>query len=314
MQCPNKCNTKTYIHGHYGRNKTPRYKCPRCGKTFSPKSQKPCAELNIPTDTIYRILSCLTEGCGVRATARVNGVHAETVLKVLKIAGIKASVILDRELRNIRASQICIDEAWTFVQKKNARLTADDDPDHGDQWVFLAITEDKLIPAYALGKRDPHTAFAFIGELEKRIANRFQLTSDGWTVYQNTIEDIFGAGIDYAQEIKDYGQMESNRERYSPSALKAVERKAISGNPDLDLATTAYIERMNLNLRTKMRRLTRLASGFSKKKAYLAAALALHIFAYDFLTVHSTISCTPAQQANVTNRVWNWSDLFSYTC
>jgi hypothetical protein len=106
--------------------------------------------------------------------------------------------------------------------------------------------------------------------------------------------------------------MEVNRERYSPSSLKAVERKAIMGRPDLELATTAYIERMNLNLRTKMRRLTRLASGFSKKKAYLAAALSLHIFAYNFATVHGTLKATPAQQARLTDPVWNWNDLFAY--
>src|SRR5207302_2359428 len=190
MQCPNKCNTKTYIHGRYGKNKTPRFKCPRCGKSFS-VSQRPCSELNIPAETIFRILSCLTEGSGVRATARINKVHPETVLKVLRIAGLKAAGILDRELRNIRAEQISVDECWTFVQKKDRRVTANDHPDHGDQWVFLAITEDKLIPAYALGKRDPHTAYQFIGELQDRIANRFQLTSDGWLVYQKTIEDVF---------------------------------------------------------------------------------------------------------------------------
>ena len=106
--------------------------------------------------------------------------------------------------------------------------------------------------------------------------------------------------------------MESSRERYSPSDLKAVQRKAITGNPNLELATTAYIERSNLTLRTRMRRLTRLASGFSKKKAYLAAALALHIFVYNFATVHGSIKCTPAQRADLTDRVWNWSDLFTY--
>jgi IS1 family transposase len=247
----------------------------------------------------------------VRATARVNKVNAETVLKVLRVAGQKAGTILNRELRNIKASQISVDEAWTFVQKKARRVTENDHPDHGDQWIFLAITEDKLIPAFALGKRDPHTAFEFLAELQKRIDGRFQLTSDGWRVYQTTIETIFGADIDYAQEIKDYGQMESSRERYSPSDLKAVERKAISGRPNLELASTAYIERANLTLRTKMRRATRLASGFSKKKAYLAAALALHIFVYNFATIHSTIKCTPAQQSNITDKVWNWADLFA---
>ena len=149
-RCPQGCNSKPYIHGHHGKQNTPRFKCPRCGKTFS-QSKRVCESLNIPKETVYRILSCLTEGCGVRATARLNQVHPETVLKVLRIAGEKAEGILDRKLRNIRATQVQIDEAWTFVGKKQRSVRPDDHPDHGDQWCFLAITEHKLITAYALG-------------------------------------------------------------------------------------------------------------------------------------------------------------------
>ena len=122
-----------------------------------------------------------------------------------------------------------------------------------------------------LGFKDIHVYEKYHGKLIPNLIydldGRFQLTSDSWRVYQTSVETIFGADIDYAQEIKDYGQMESSRERYSPSDLKAVERKAISGRPNLELASTAFIERANLTLRTKMRRTTRLASGFSKKKA-----------------------------------------------
>jgi hypothetical protein len=139
-----------------------------------------CESLNLPKETVYRILSCLTEGCGVRATARLTNVHPETVLKVLRIAGEKAENVLKRKLRNIRASLVQIDEAWTFVQKKQRSVRPDEHPDQGDQWCFLAITDHKLITSYALGKREPETALEFISDLRERVAGRFQLTSDGW--------------------------------------------------------------------------------------------------------------------------------------
>ena len=310
-QCPQGCNSKPYIHGRHGKQNTPRFKCPRCGKTFS-QSKRVCESLNIPKETVYRILSCLTEGCGVRATARLNQVHPETVLKVLRIAGEKAESILDQKLRNIRATQVQIDEAWTFVQKKQRSVQPDEHPDHGDQWCFLAITEHKLITAYALGKRDPETAYIFISGLRDRVEGRFQLTSDGWRVYVPIIEYVCGGSVDYGWEIKDYGTAEESRERYSPSKLKTVKREVISGRPDMDAITTAHVERNNLTLRTRMRRLTRLASGFSKKKLYLACAFSLHLFAYNFITVHSSIRQTPAQAAGIAESVWTWADLFVY--
>src|SRR5215216_1773778 len=101
-RCPQGCNVRPNIHGHYGKQNAP-----RCGKTFS-QSKKVCRSLNIPKETVYRILSCLTEGCGVRATARLNGVHPETVLKVLRIAGTKAEKVLDQKVRNVRASFVQI--------------------------------------------------------------------------------------------------------------------------------------------------------------------------------------------------------------
>lgn len=195
--------------------------------------------------------------------------------------------------------------------RKIATSPPPDHPDYGDQWAFLAITEHKLITSYALGKRDHKTATGFITSLRERVAGRFQLTSDGWRTYIPIVEDAFGADIDYGWEIKDYGTTETGRERYSPSKLRSVQRIAVSGNPDMDMLTTAHVERGNLTLRTKMRRFTRLASGFSKKKAYLAAALALHIFAYNFSTVRSSIKKTPAQAAGIAESVWTWGDLFA---
>ena len=150
-----------------------------------------------------------------------------------------------------------------------------------------------------------------MSDLRERVTGRFQPTSDGWRVYFPIVEFVFGADIDYGIEVKDYGTAEETRERYSPSRLKSVQREIVSGRPDKDLITTAHVERNKLTVRTRMRRLTRLASGFSKKKAYLAAALALHIFACNFLTVHSSLKKTLAQASGLAENAWTWADLFA---
>jgi hypothetical protein len=77
------------------------------------------------------------------------------------------------------------------------------------------------------------------------------------------------------------------------------------------MITIGHIEHGNLTIRTRIRRFTRLTSGFSKKKVYLAAALALHIFAYNFLTVHSSLKKTPAQVSDLAQNAWTWADLFA---
>jgi hypothetical protein len=59
----------------------------------------------------------------------------------------------------------------------------------------------------------------------------------------------------------------------------------------------------------QMRRFTRLTNAFSKKLRNLESAVALHFYHYNFMRIHSSLRVTPAMQANVTNRLWNWNDL-----
>ena len=80
---------------------------------------------------------------------------------------------------------------------------------------LLAITEDKLVPCYSLGRRDAMTALHFLSELHQRIKPGFQLTSDGWPAYRDLVESVWGSDIDFAQLIKMYGATEEGRERYS---------------------------------------------------------------------------------------------------
>jgi len=74
----------------------------------------------------------------------------------------------------------------------------------------------------------------------------------------------------------------------SPSK-SAVDLEAVIGEPEESRVCTSHVERQNLHMRMRLRRLTRLTTGFSKQWENLKAALALHFWAFNFCWMHRTI-------------------------
>jgi hypothetical protein len=147
-------------------------------------------------------------------------------------------------------------------------------------------------------------------DVQQRLANRVQLTTDGHKAYLNAVENAFGAEIDYAQLVKIYGNAPENGEvRYSPAVCMGAKKAVITGQPDFKHISTSYVERQNLTMRMSMRRFTRLTNGFSKKVENHEAAIALHYMFYNFCRIHQTLRCTPAMAAGVDNHVWEISEI-----
>ena len=71
------------------------------------------------------------------------------------------------------------------------------------------------------------------------------------------------------------------------------------------------MERQNLTIRMACRCFTRLTNAFSKKLDNLKAALAPHFGWYNFVRIHGTLRVTAAIAAEVTDRVWELSDLLA---
>lgn len=258
------------------------------------------------------LLSCLVEGNSLRATSRMTGVAVNTVMKFLVDVGRVCSDFQDRKFRNLSCKRIQCDEIWAFVGAKKKNATAEQQAKGwGDAWTWTALDADtKLIPCWMVGDRSAETAWHFMHDLKGRLANRVQLTTDGYRPYLMAVTANFGADIDFAQLQKIYGITPSTPEaRYSPAQCMGARKTLVSGTPDYNHVSTSHVERANLTMRMSMRRFTRLTNGHSKKLENHEAAVALHFMHYNFCRIHSTLRCTPAMQAGLTDRVWELSDI-----
>jgi hypothetical protein len=86
-------------------------------------------------------------------------------------------------------------------------------------------------------------------------------------------------------------------------------KEIIKGDPDPRHISTSFVERQNRTVRTNMRRYTRLSNGFSRRIENHAAAVALNYFVYNFIRIHRTLRTSPAMAVDVTNKLWEVSDL-----
>lgn len=265
------------------------------------------------SETRAAVISCLIEGCSIRATVRMTGVAKKTVMRLLVEVGEVCADYQDRTFRNLRPRRWQLDEIWAWIYCKDKNRTpeiAAKHPEARDIWLWVAFDADtKLVPSWALGDRSMKTAKGFVADLASRVSDRVQLTTDGHKAYLEAVEGAFGNDVDYAMLQKVYGFPTQPEVRYSPPECVACEMSVVTGNPDPDHISTSFVERQNWTIRINMRRYTRLSNGFSRKLENHAAAVALNYLAYNFIKIHRTLKMTPAMAAGVAKRLWEVSDL-----
>ena len=226
------------------------------------------------------VLNLLLEGCSIRATARLIGVHKTTIASLLVDVGEHCHQLLDAKLRNLPCQEIQADEVWTYVGKKQRQLTLLEqcDADVGDQYLFLGLDpRSKVIAAHAIGKRTAETTTIFLEQLRDRVPGRMVLCTDAYVEYPRAMDGVFGSTI----------RFELNH-------------------------ATFHVERTNGTLRQQIRRFTRRTLAFSKKLRNLKAAVALYIAHYNFCRLHGTLDMTPAMALGVTETIWEIEDLLSW--
>ncbi len=265
----------------------------------------------LPRDKQIRVVQALVEGCSIRSTVRMTGVAKNTVAKLSLAIGAACEAYQVEHLVDLPCKRIQCDEIWSYVGAKQKQVNAGA---HGigDVWTWTAIDADtKLVPTWLVGDRGLDTAKRFVSDLAGRLANRVQVTSDGHGCYVDAVEGAFGADVDFAQLVKQYGneQRECSEVRYSPAVCTGAKKIPVMGNPDPKYISTSYVERQNLTMRMSMRRFTRLTNAFSKKFENHCAAIALYFMYYNFCRIHQTLRVTPAMAAGVTDHVWEIGEI-----
>ena len=264
----------------------------------------------LPRDKQIEITAALTEGCSIRTVERLTGVHRDTIMRLGARVGTGCARLHDYRMLGLRVGRIELDELWSFVGKKQRRVTRKDEAVTGDQYVFTALAStSKAILSYRVGKRNGANTEAFVEDLRSRVIGSPEISTDGLHYYETAIRFAFGNRVAYGQIIKSYvgePKMDAAR-RYSPGVVVAVNRQVISGVPAH--ISTSYVERSNLSVRMASRRFTRLTNGFSKKLENHEAAFGLFVCHYNWCRVHEATRATPAISLGLTDHPWSIGEL-----
>lgn len=269
----------------------------------------------LKTDQKITVTAALAEGNSIRSIERMTGIHRDTIMRLGVRIGQGCARLLDQKMRNLDCHRLELDEVWGYVGKKARHVKEGDDPTLGDVWTYCAIDSDtKLVPAYHVAStRNHHETITFISDLASRLNNRVQISTDAMNSYEDAIEIVFGNDVDYAQIVKTY-QSEDGREynperRYSQPRIASSKKRVFAGNPERELISTSYVERLNASTRLHMKRLARLTHAFSKKYENFEAAVALNFASHNFVKTHRSLKMTPAMAAGVERDFWSYGDL-----
>jgi IS1 family transposase len=260
-----------------------------------------------------QILTLLVECNSIRGTSRITGHSKNTITKLLVEVGTACLKYHNKHVRRLPCRRIEVDEIWTlcYGRPNNLGPQRRGMPGFGEVWTWVAICPDtKIVPCWFLGERLHEHAEMFLYDLNGRMDNLIQLTSDGYVGYPKAVDKVFKQNVDYAVLMKLYGKNKLPAHKANIFDKFAGSQKIpMIGEPNERLISTSMVERQNLTMRTSMRRFVRKTNAISKKIENLGHALSLHYMYYNFARIHQTLRVTPAMEAKVSKHVWSMEEI-----
>jgi len=268
-------------------------------------------------ELIVRVLACLAEGLGIRATARVFEVDANTVLHWLVEAAEQLTAFSAYFLCDLHVKQLQLDELYTVLNAVKAGEMREEEAirrlSRSPHWVWTAIDpESKLLLVLAVGPRTLAMAQTVVHHVKRVLALGCVplFLTDGFKEYRTALLAHFGHWVQ-PERRQAQGPTPQPRWRPLPQLLYAQVVKTTRRRCLVDVThrvvfgtlgavnqvlsplgwqiNTSFVERLNLNIRQHVAAVGRRVSTLCKGEDGLRQQLALYHVYYNFCLPHASL-------------------------
>jgi hypothetical protein len=153
-------------------------------------------------DLIVRVIACLAEGLGIRGTARVFEVDANTVLQWLVDAAEQLQAFSRHVLHDIRVQQVQLDELFALLSAVKDGAVSEAEAierlERSPQWVWAAMDpESKLLLALDVGDRTLAMAQRVVHHVAQVVAPDCAplFLTDGFREYMTALLTHYGQWV-----------------------------------------------------------------------------------------------------------------------
>jgi IS1 family transposase len=311
-------------------------------------------------ELIVRVLACLAEGLGIRATARVFEVDPNTVLHWLVEAAEQPQAFSAYFLCDVHVRQLQLDELYAVLRQVKAGDLSEDEAikrlERSPYWVWTAMDpERKLLLVIDSGTRTVEMAQRVVHQVAQVLAPGCVplFVTDGLKEYGTALLAHFGS---WRHPERRRGPGPRPKPRWMPlpellytQVVKSYRRKRLVGvkyrvvfgmmeRVEQILAVcgwkinTAFVERLNLDIRQRVAAVGRRVNTLCQGEGGLCQQLAVYHVYYNFCLPHASLRQplplpeatngsgsartwrprTPAMAAGLTDHVWSLREVLLY--
>jgi IS1 family transposase len=304
-------------NGHPNGGPWRQFHCTACAGYFSEHHGTIFYGKQAEVERIVHVLACLAEGLGIRATARVFEVDANTVLHWLVEAAEQLLAFSAYFLCDLHVQQLQLDEVYAVLSAvKEGEITeakAIKRLSRSPHWVWVALDPaTKLLVALDVGERTQAMAQRFVHHVAQVLAPDCAplFLTDGFREYATALLRHYGRWVQsprrqakgpwpkprwmplpqllYAQVVKT-----TRRRRLVDVTHRVVFGTLEAVNQVLSplgwQINTSLVERFNLSLRQHVAAIGRRTSTLCKGEAGLQQQLALYHVYYNFCLPHASL-------------------------
>jgi transposase-like protein len=268
-------------------------------------------------ELIVRVLTCLAEGLGIRATARVFEVDANTVLQWLVEVAEQLRAFSHYVLCDLHVEQLQLDELYAVLRDLKAGAINDDEAiqrvERSPYWVWTAMDPDsKLLLVIDVGTRTLEMAQRVVHQVIQRVVPGCVplCVTDGLKDYGTAFLAHFGQWMQparrrekgplpkarwvpvpellYAQVVKSYRRrrMVGVTYRVVFGTMERVQQALSAGGRKIN---TAFVERLNLDIRQRVAAVGRRVNTLCQGEDGLQHRLVLFQTYHNFVLPHASL-------------------------